>query len=79
MTLRARMGPRGQVVIPRPLREALGIAPNSYLFFSLEENTIVVEKRDPEELLEEFLSAVPHKTPAPKDIDWDSEHYDQFE
>ena len=79
LTLRSRIGPRGQVVIPRPLRDALGIAPNSYLLFSLEDDRIVVERKDPVEVLDEFISAVPDKLRMPAKIDWDREYYDQLE
>ncbi len=78
LTLRSRMGPRGQVVIPRPLRDALGLAANSDILFSLEDDRIVLEKKDPEDVLEEFLAAVPDKVEAPENIDWDREYYEQL-
>jgi AbrB family looped-hinge helix DNA binding protein len=79
LTLRSRVGPRGQLVIPQPLRDALGIAPNSYLLLSLEDDRIVVEKKDPVETLEEFISTVPEKRAMPEKIDWDREYYEQLE
>lgn len=70
---------RGQLVIPKTLRDALGIAPNTDLLLSLEEKRIVIEKRDPTKNLEEFVSAIPTKLEMPDKIDWDEEYYDQLE
>jgi len=78
LTLRSRIGPRGQVVVPQALREALNIVPNSQVFFSLEGDRIILENRDPEETLEELLTAVPDKRQLPRDMDWDREYYEQL-
>lgn len=72
------MGPRGQVIIPQALRKALNIVPNSQVFFSLEGDRIILEKRDPEEILKEFIAAVPDKKILPRGMDWDREYHEQL-
>ena len=39
-----KIGPKGQVVIPKALRKALGIHPGSKVIFRLEGNMVVLEK-----------------------------------
>ena len=41
-----RVTSKGQVTIPRDLRERAGIAPNSDVFFGLENGKITIEPRD---------------------------------
>jgi AbrB family looped-hinge helix DNA binding protein len=40
------VGPKGQVVIPRAMRKALGIHSGSKVIFRLEENRAVLEKQE---------------------------------
>lgn len=76
--LEAKVGARGQAVIPKPIRDQMGIQPGDQVSFTIEEGRIVVEKVDPDELLEEFLGAY-EKRALPEDIDWDREHGSQYE
>ncbi len=43
-TDRMRVGPKGQVVIPKNLREALKIGPGSEIIFRLEGDHVVLER-----------------------------------
>lgn len=38
----SKVGPKGQVVIPKPLRDALGIQPGDYVDFELAGRAVVV-------------------------------------
>ena len=66
------------MIIPQALRKALNIVPNSQVFFSLEGDRIILEKRDPEEILKEFIAAVPDKKILPRGMDWDREYHEQL-
>ncbi|HLC84221.1 MAG TPA: AbrB/MazE/SpoVT family DNA-binding domain-containing protein [Candidatus Nanoarchaeia archaeon] len=75
----ARVGEKGQVVIPKPIRDNLGISRDSEVIFDVEDNRIVMEKKvGGREAFERFISAV-KKRKLPKKIDWNKEYYSQFE
>jgi len=66
--LRATVGPRGQVVIPKEIRELLGIKPGSEVVFELEGDVVElrVSKRTS---LEEFLDSVPRERKLKRRVD----------
>lgn len=68
MSLRATVGPRGQVVIPKEIRELLGIKPGSEVVFELEGDVVElrVSKRTS---LEEFLDSVPRERKLKRRVD----------
>ncbi len=75
----ARVGEKGQVVIPKSVRDHLGIAPDTELVVDVEEEKVVMtKKRSGMKVLEEFINAFP-KRKLPKHIDWNKEHYSQYE
>lgn len=77
--LDATVGEKGQVVIPKPIRELFNIMPNSELLFDVEDEKIVLtKKRSGLDAFEEFITAVKHKKKFAEKIDWDSEYYSQF-
>ena len=49
MKLKTKVGPKGQIVIPKPIREKLGINPSDTVLVDLEGNhmTLTVTPRDP--------------------------------
>ena len=76
--LRAKVGEKGQVVIPKPIREQLNIEKNTELEISLENKKIVMKKKNDLDLLNELFNATP-KMKLPKHIDWDTLAYSQFQ
>ncbi len=78
LKLAGLVGEKGQVVIPKPIRELLSIGPRSEIVFSLFEGKIILEKKSSEQALQEFFAAGKPKLKAPKHIDWDALYASQF-
>ncbi len=76
--LEAKVGAKGQAVIPKPIRDQMGIHPGDKVYFRIEDGRIIVEKRDGEKLLETFLSAY-ERRPLEEDVDWDARYAEQAE
>ena len=71
LSLTASVGEKGQVVIPKPVRDLLGIAPHNDVVFSVQDDKVVLEKKDPKQAYLEFITAVKDKIKMPKKVDWD--------
>lgn len=61
MIIRRKVGPKGQVVIPKDIRIMLGISEGSEILFEVQNEQVII-KREPEiqEFLEDFYTS-PHK------------------
>lgn len=79
MTETSRVGEKGQAVIPKPIRDAVGIVPGDTLTFRVEGNKVVAEKAGRGDVVAEMLALVPRKRKAPKRVDWDAEYGTQFD
>ena len=77
LRLKSTVGERGQVVVPKPIREEMGIRPGMKVYFLMDRGGLRMETGD-EKALREFFTAIP-KTKPPKEIDWDEMFYSQFE
>lgn len=76
----AKVGEKGQVVIPKPIRESLRIQPHMEVVFDFEDGKVVLAKRKASlEVFEEFVNIIKDKKKAPEHIDWDKEYSSQFE
>ena len=76
--LRSKVGEKGQVVIPQPIRDSFGIKPFTEVFFNVEGGKIAIEKKSSEDWLKGFGYGI-KKIKLPKKIDWDNEYYSQFD
>ncbi len=71
LKLTAGVGEKGQVVIPKPVRDLFNISPGSEVVFSIQEDKIILEKKDPKQVCLEFFTAVKDKIKFPEKVDWD--------
>lgn len=57
MQIRRTLGEKGQIVIPKDIREYLGLKPGSEVIFEIEDDKVVIKPRkDPRKFIEEFTS-----------------------
>ncbi len=69
MKIARKVGEKGQVVIPKDIREREGITPNSRILFSVEDGKIAIEKE--ERKLSETLGGI-------SDVETEGEDRDQI-
>lgn len=77
--LHSKVGEKGQVVIPKPIRDRFNIHPNTKLVFDVEEEKIILKKQIGLKVFEDFINAVKKKKSFPEKVDWDKEYYSQFD
>lgn len=73
----SRLGPKSQVVVPKLVRDLLGVGPSDEIYWVVKDGTVNVEARTALELLEAALAAYP-KTRERKH-DWSEELYRRYE
>jgi AbrB family looped-hinge helix DNA binding protein len=79
MKVKGRVGPKGQVVIPKELRDEFKIMPGDEVTFDASEDVIYIyPPSDPKKFVQEFINAVQRKRKPPKKIDWDELYYSQL-
>ncbi|MBI4174374.1 MAG: AbrB/MazE/SpoVT family DNA-binding domain-containing protein [Candidatus Aenigmarchaeota archaeon] len=65
MLMRRNVGEKGQVVLPKDVRDYLGIKPGSEVVFELRDREIVIKPRQSgKEFLEDFLNVPKLKKPV---------------
>ena len=70
MIIRRKVGPKGQIVIPKVIREYLGIEPGAEVILEVKEEGLLIKpSKDPEEFIEEFCSQVKEKLPERVDLE----------
>lgn len=70
MIVKRTVGPKGQVVIPKDLREHLGVEPGSEVIFEVRENEVVLKPSIAStEVVEEYVSIVTSKLKSRIDLD----------
>ncbi len=75
--LQSKIGERGQVVIPKPIREMFNLNSGGTVSFRVEDDKIIIEAKEGDEILDEYLSEI-EKKEEPEEIEWNEEYYSQF-
>jgi AbrB family looped-hinge helix DNA binding protein len=74
------IGEKGQVVIPKPIRDQFHLTPKTDVVFTVVNNKLVLRKKKSGlDILDDFVTAGKGKRCLPKKIDWDELYYSQFE
>ncbi len=75
--MKRKLGPKGQVVIPKDIRDKLSLTEGAILDFEVEDDAIVVKPEpSPEEFVGRFLSVKGKK--LRKRVDWKSVLDDEY-
>lgn len=72
--IESKVGAKGQVVIPKPIRDEHGLKEGTSVTFSVEDGEVVVRKADA--VLKEFVDEF-EKREEPDEVDWDERHYER--
>ncbi len=65
----AKMSDRGQIIIPKDIREYIGATENTlFAFTTIDANTIIMRRIDKEKLLREFRSMRERSTKVSEEI-----------
>jgi len=70
MKLRRKIGQKGQIVIPKVVRESAGIKPGDEIVMEIREKEVVIKPgMDPEEFVESFCSVTGNKLTKKVDLE----------
>jgi len=69
MRLKSKLGPKGQVVIPKEIRETLKIGPGDEVFFELRGEEVVVRPKRRGSIIAEFAELAPKKSKLREEVD----------
>jgi AbrB family looped-hinge helix DNA binding protein len=69
MRLKARVGPKGQAVIPKEVRDILGLAPGDEVVFEVGDKEARIKPAGKGSSVSELTEIVPMKDKLSKDVD----------
>ena len=75
--LSSKVGEKGQIVIPKPIRDKFNIHSDTEIIFDIEQEKLILRKKESMKIFESFVNAVKNKKRLPKHVDWDEEYYSQ--
>ncbi|MEM4251142.1 MAG: AbrB/MazE/SpoVT family DNA-binding domain-containing protein [Candidatus Bathyarchaeia archaeon] len=62
MILKRKIGSKGQVVIPKDVRQYVGVEPGSEVIFEVREGEVILKpSRAPDDIVNEYLSIITSK------------------
>jgi len=70
MRMKSKVGPKGQAVIPKEIRDILGIEPGSEVVFEVTEKGVLVRRPANESDVDELASVVPRREKLKTEVDF---------
>ncbi len=67
--MKSKIGPKGQAVIPKEIREMMGIRPGSEVVFEVRGGEVVVKPLQNMSSVDELTRLVPHKLKLRNEVD----------
>lgn len=69
MKLRSKVGPKGQAVIPKEVRDLLGIAPGDEVVFEVSKNEAKIRPAGAKSTVSDLVEVVPRSAKLSRDVD----------
>jgi AbrB family looped-hinge helix DNA binding protein len=69
LRLKSKLGPKGQAVIPKEIREMMGIRPGSEVVFEVRGDEIVVKPLQNRSSVDELIRLIPRELKVKNEVD----------
>jgi len=69
LRLKSKLGPKGQAVIPKEIREMMGIRPGSEVVFEVRGDEVVVKAFEDQGSVDELMRLIPGELKAKSEVD----------
>ncbi|HEX9914572.1 MAG TPA: AbrB/MazE/SpoVT family DNA-binding domain-containing protein [Candidatus Bathyarchaeia archaeon] len=70
MRLKSKLGPKGQAVIPKEIREMMGIRPGSEVVFEVRGDEVVVKPLRDRSSVDELIRLIPRELKLSGEVDF---------
>jgi AbrB family looped-hinge helix DNA binding protein len=69
LRLKSKLGPKGQAVIPKEIREMMGIRPGSEVVFEVRGDEVVVKPLQNRSSVDELIRLIPRELKVKNEVD----------
>jgi len=70
LSLKSRLGPKGQAVIPKEIREIMGIRPGSEVVFEVRGDEVIVKPLQDHSSVDELIHLIPREQKLSDEVDF---------
>jgi len=70
LRLKSRLGPKGQAVIPKEIREIMGIRPGSEVVFEVRGDEVIVKPLQDHSSVDELIHLIPREQKLSDEVDF---------
>ncbi len=68
LRLKSKLGPKGQAVIPKEIRELMGIKPGSEVVFEVRGDEVIVKPLEDQGSVDELIRLIPSELKAKNEV-----------